>query len=115
MGQLKYKSAITDQEWLKNNNFIYSRGFSDAEDPVYIHRFPVYRWGLIATLEGEMRLHTVDGLVTVDVYDVSGLIRSMYAPFYYQADSAHKGFVEEIQESIEKECRRLKLDEWDGD
>lgn len=115
MGQLKYKATVYSQDWLKNNNFIYSRGFSEPDDAVYVHRFPVYKWGLVATLEGEMRLHTKDQYVTVDVYDVAGLTKSVYAPFYYQPDSIHKGFVDEITENIEKECRRLSFVEWDGD
>lgn len=112
MGQLKYKSNTTSQEWLRNNGFFYSKGFSEDDDIVYVHKFPVYRWGLIATLEGEMRLHIQTGMVTVDVYDVAGLTRGVYAPFYYQADGIHDGFVKQIVENIEKECRRLGFVEW---
>lgn len=112
MGQLKYKATVYDRDWLNDNGFRYSRGFSEEDDQVYVHRFAAYRWGLVATLEAEMRLHTKDGLVTVDVYDLAGLTRGIYAPFYYRADTVHDGFVKEIIKSIEKECRRLKLVEW---
>lgn len=115
MGQMKYKATIASQEWLRNNGFFYSRGCSEEDDTVYVHRFPVYKWGLVATLEGEMRLHTKDLLVTIDVYDVAGLTRSVYAPFYYQPDGGHKGFVDEIMENIKKECERLRFAEWRED
>ena len=115
MGQLKFRATNTSQEWLRNNFFSYSKAFSDAEDPVFIHRFPVYKWGLVATLVAEMRMHLSNGLVTVDVYDVAGLTRGYYAPFYYNADCGHDSFISDITDNIFKECRRLKLVEWDGD
>lgn len=115
MGQLKFKATNTDQEWLANNFFYYSKAFSDEDDKVYIHKFPVYRWGLVTTLVAEMRLHTQNNLVTVDVYDVAGLTRGYYAPFYYEADTVHTSFVAEITKNIHEECRRLELVEWGED
>ena len=115
MGQLKYKAISTSQEWLAENSFFYSKAFSDPDDLVFIHRFPVYKWGLVATLVAEMRLHINNGLITIDVYDVAGLTRGYYAPFYHAADNIHKDFIEEIIDNIKKECERLKLEEWDGD
>ncbi len=108
MGQLTYHATVYDKGWLERNCFFYSRVFSDPDDPVYIHRFPAYRWGLITTLEAEMRLYTKDGTVTVDVYDGSySYTRGFYAPFYYDADECHKDFVEEVIKTINKECKRL--------
>lgn len=108
-GQLKLKATTVNENWLKVNQFQYSRAFSDDDDPVYVHRFPVYKWALVATLEAEMRLHLKDYLVTVDVYDVAGLTRGMYAPFYYEADTVHRDFIDEIMKNIKKECRRLNI------
>lgn len=108
MGQLTYKASKVNPNWLKGNNFFYSRSFSDADDPVYIRRFPVFRWGEISTLEGEMRLYINSLIVTIDVYDGGNtLTRGVYAPFYYEPDSGHRTFVEEITKNIEMECEKL--------
>lgn len=108
-GQLKLKATNVSQDWLRNNQFIYSRAFSDKDDPVYIHKFSVYKWGLVATLEAEIRIHLNDGHGTLDVYDIAGLTRGLYAPFYYRADDEHQDFVEDIVKNINKECRRLNI------
>lgn len=109
MGQLKLRATTVDQNWLSSNQFYYSRAFSDTDDPVYIHRFPVYKWGLVATLEAEMRVHINDKSVTVDVYDIAGLTRGLYAPFYHKIDTVHDDFVDKIMKNINKECRRLQI------
>lgn len=112
MGPLRYKATVINPDWLKENNFKYSRAFSEPDDPVYIHRFPVFRWELVTTLEAEMRLHIKDGYVTVDVYDGSGVTRGVYSPFYYEADTVHRDFVDIIMKNIEKERKKLYLDEY---
>lgn len=110
MGKLVYRAVNVDPNWLNKNDFFFSRTFSDEDDKVYIHRFPVYRWSTVTTLEGEMRYHTMDDTVSVDVYDGWGLTRSLYAPFYYEADSCHRDFIDEIVRAIEKESLRLGLE-----
>lgn len=107
MGQLLYRAFNVDAEWLKNNDFIYSRAFSDDEDRVFIRRFAAFKWGSTITLEAEMRIHSIDNSVTIDVYDRCGLTRGLYAPFYYESDTCHRDFVEEIVCTIDKECKKL--------
>ena len=110
MGQLRYRATKVDAEFLKNNFFFYSNAFSDPDDAVYVHRFPVYKWGSITTLEAEMRLHMRDWHVTVDVYDGQNtMTRGIYAPFYYQADYGHDEIVTLLIRNIEKERKRLGL------
>lgn len=110
MGQLKYRTSYISKKWLEDNSFSFSRTFSDEDDPVYIKRLPVYKWGEITTIEAEIRLHIKTFVATVDVYDGSGWTRGLYAPFYYQADYGHGDFVKEITENIEKYCRKLEFE-----
>lgn len=107
MGQLKYRASTVNNKWLEDNYFSFSRTFSDEQDPVFVKRFPVYKWGEITTLEAEIRLHIATFEATIDVYDGSGWTRGLYAPFYYQADCGHTCFVQEIITNIEKHCKKL--------
>ena len=108
MGQLRYRATKVNAEFLKENFFFFSNAFSDSEDAVYVHRFPVYKWGTITTLEAEMRLHTKTYIVTVDVYDGQNtMTRGIYAPFYYRADDCHDEIIDSIIKNIDKECERL--------
>lgn len=109
MGQLHYHATRVDQKWLEDNRFYYSRAFSDSEDPVYVKRFPVFKWGEITTLEAEVRLHIVTQNATIDVYDGSGWTRGIYAPFYYRIDTVHDDFVQVITQNIESCCKKLEF------
>ena len=109
MGQLVYQATRSDANWLRENYFIFSRTHSDEEDKVFIHRFPVYKGGNVTTLEAEMRLHTINNKVTIDVYDGTGISRGIYAPFYYRADSCHDEIVDLVNKKIQKECDRLGM------
>ena len=113
MGQLKYRASYVNKKWLEDNCFSFSRAFSDEDDPVYIKRFPVYKWGEITTIEAEIRLHIKTYEAIVDVYDGSGWTRGLYAPFYYQADYGHADFVQEITENIENYCKKLEFERID--
>lgn len=110
MGQLLYQATSVNSAWLNDNEFVYSRAFSDEDDKVYIRRFPVYKWDTITTLVAEMRLHTIDNIVTIDVYDGRGFTRGIYAPFYYEADYCHGDLVYEITQNIDKECQKLGME-----
>ena len=88
-----------------SKEFRYSRDSND-EIITYTHRFPVYKYKNTCTLEAELTIIKEDGEVIIDVYDMNG---RLYTPFYGINDNGFEALVEEINQKIINELKRLGL------
>lgn len=102
-----YKKDNVDRQWLKQNDFRYSRTYSDSESDAYLRRFPVYKYGSCCTLEGEILIYVETGEVKINVYE-SGT-NDIYAPFYNVEYGNYDSLLKIIDKYIYAELKRLNI------
>lgn len=102
-----YKKDNVDRQWLKQNDFRYSRTYSDSESDAYLRRFPVYKYGSYCTLEGEVLIYVETGEVKINVYE-SGT-NDIYAPFYHVEYGNYDSLLKIIDKYIYAELKRLNI------
>ena len=102
-----YIKENVSKEWLQSNGFRRNRIFSNNEIDLYTYRFPVYRYGDTCTLECELSIVLQSGRVNIDVYDYS--TRNKYAPFYCVKYGNYSNIVNQINEKIQIELKRLEI------
>lgn len=111
MGQTKYRATEYSKNWLAKNGFVFSKAFSDADNPVYIRRESILRWSTMFTLEAEIRVSHKNGAVAIDIYDGPNIMtRSKFAPFYYEPgydDYLHNECLDKIHKKLAKLCSSL--------
>jgi len=104
----KYYKKNPTRTWLINNNFKYSRIFSDEEQTVYTHRFPVHKYGCFVTLECEIQMDVSNGrIIDINVYDYGS--RSLYAPFYYSEYGNYTLMLNSINNKILNKFKKLGI------
>ena len=99
------KKSKINKAWLEKNHFYYSKTFSDHDVTVYYYRFIVWRYGNAGVLEAEIRIGT-DGSVNIGCFDYG--TRNMYASWYCR-DSGNSVIIEQIDEKIRDEIKRLGI------
>jgi len=72
----------------------------------YIHRFPVWKYKQTTTLECELSIDELTGVVQFNVMDMN---RVPYAPFYYVYCGKYEPMLGKIHDIIDKELRRLGI------
>ena len=104
----KYYKKNPTRTWLINNNFKYSRIFSDDEQTIYTHRFPVHKYGGFVTLECEIQMDVSNGrIIDINVYDCGS--RSIYAPFYYLEYGNYTTILNSINNKILAKFNKLGI------
>lgn len=102
----RYIKRNVTKDWLKQNNFHYSRIYSDIETEAYTYRFPVYKYNAKVILECELVLYEDTGEVKINVYDNN--YNSKCAAFYCESNVYNK-FVSKIEKKIKNEIRKLGI------
>lgn len=97
------KKRITNK-FLEQNNFRYSKTFSDNTDSIYIYRFNVWRYGNAGILEGEIMLNSSTGELNVGCYDYG--TRYAYASWYCRKYGKNE-IVDIIDEKIQNELNKI--------
>lgn len=101
------KKKIT-KKWLEQNHFYYSRILSDSDCDIYTNRFTVWRYGTAGIIECELTLDTKTGKIYAGCYDYG--TRHVYAGWYIR-DFGQNKMVEDIDEKIMSELKRLEAKE----
>jgi len=96
--------------WLEKNHFYWSRIFSDADHPVYFHRFTVWTYGNAGVIEAEIRIEIPTGDVKLGCYD--GGSRSLYAS-WYNRDFGNSEVTTKIDEKIKDKFKELGIRGWE--
>ena len=109
-----YKLYISKKKlnahWLEKNHFYWSRIFSDADNPVYFHRFTVWNYGNAGVIEAEIRIDINTGNIRLGCYD--GGSRSLYAS-WYSRDIGNSDVVKKIDEKIIDKFKELGIKGWE--
>lgn len=101
----EYKIKDTSYGYLKNHGFYFRESLSYQDFTVFVHRFPVYKWGISCTLEGEFMVVQETGEVRVNVFDAGS--RDRYASWY--VDDGTNDIVPEIDKKIEAEMSKCGI------
>lgn len=107
LSENEYMKENVTREWLQSSGFRRNRIFSNNEVDIYTYRFPVYKYGDAYTLECELSIILQNGKINIDVYDCN--TRNKYAPFYCMAFGDYSNMINQINEKIQNELKRLKI------
>ena len=72
----------------------------------YIHKFSVWKYGRTSTLDCEIAIDELTGIVQFNVFDIS---RTPYAPFYYVYCGNCEPILGKINDAINSELKRLGI------
>lgn len=100
-----YKMRDHSRQYLVNHGFYFKPELSNDDSTIYVHRFPVYKWGSVCTLECEFLVIIETGEVQINVFDYN--TRYKYASWYINDSTSE--IVPEIDKKIDEEMRRLKI------
>ena len=103
----RYIMKDTNPRKLDENMFRFRQSMSDAEETVYEHVFPVYRYHAAVTLEARFMLIKETGEIKIDVFD-SGT-KGIYGPWYNDESGIHEKIIGIINSNIAKEMKRLNI------
>lgn len=101
------KNLVSLNEFI-SKGFKYDKRMSDDESTCYYYRFPVYRYNSSNVIEAEFLLDIDYMTIVINVYESSS--RGLYAPYYYYEYGNYDGIMEIINNNINKEIKKLRLD-----
>lgn len=89
------------------NPWHYNKAESTPDNPIYTHTFTILKYNKNPTIIGEFDLEKNTGRVSINVYDVYN--SSFYSPFYNREYGNYTPIIQEIENIILKEMKRLGL------
>ena len=94
------------KEHLTILGFKYNRYLSDLGDEVYTYKFPVSTYNSHPTLECEIAVSTINGVVNINVFNAQ--TRELY-PSYYNREYGYNKILANIDTKTSKELERLNF------
>ncbi len=102
-----HKLPVLSEKWLISNGFTYNRLYSDEEIEVYTYRFPVYKYGIFAILDAELKVVVGENCIQINVFDHNTINR--YAPFYYCEYGNYDKVLKIINNNIRKQVDKFGI------
>lgn len=112
MGCIAYKMNNYSKEFLQKHKFRYSNYLSDYGDEIYTYKFPVIFYNKTATLECEISVSTITGIVNLNIYNAG--TRELYAS-YYNRDFGRYEIIESIDLEIDRKLKELGIEKYEYD
>lgn len=81
----------------------------EYEEPVFIHRFPVYKYNKTTLLEGEFILYKDRTKIKINVIDRAD--GTLYTPFYIYEYGNYEPLLKIINKNIKQEIKKLGITE----
>ena len=103
----KWYKKDFNTKWLFNNNFKYSREYSDADSDAYVHTFSICKYKFLPLYECLLILYADNGEVIIKVQDKN---KNALPQFYYDSQNNYTKFIEKLERVIVKELRRLGIE-----
>lgn len=107
MGSITYKMNNYSKEFLQKHKFRYNSYLSDYGDEIYTYKFPVISYNKTATIECEISVSTITGIVNVNVYNAG--TKELYAS-YYNHDFGRCEIIKSIDIKINQKLRELGIE-----
>lgn len=107
MGCVTYKIKDYSKEFLQKHKFRYSNYLSDCGDEIYTYKFPVDSYKKAITLECEIAVSIMTGVVNVNVYRAG--THDLYSS-YYNREYGKSKLIETIDKKINKKLKELGIE-----
>ena len=108
MDRLTYIMSNHSKKFLLDNGFKFNRNLSDSTEEIYTYRFPLISYNKIATIECEISVSTVTGIVNVNV--LNGSTRDLYAS-YYDREYGNYEIIKLIDIKINNKLKELGIEQ----
>lgn len=107
MGYIKYKMNDYSKEFLQKHKFRYNSYLSDYGDEIYTYKFPVISYNKTTTVECEISVSVMTGIVNVNVYCAG--TRELYAS-YYNRDFGKYEIIKSIDTKINQKLKEIGIE-----
>lgn len=107
MASLMYRIKDHSKEFLQKHKFRYSSYLSECGDEVYTYKLPLAEYNKATTIECEIDVSAVTGIVNVNVYNA--ITRGLYA-FYYDRDFGNCELLNSIDKKIDNKLKELGIE-----
>jgi len=107
MGNVTYKMNDYSKEFLQKHRFRYNSYLSDYGDEIYTYKFPVSSYNKTTTIECEISVSTMTGIVNVNVYNAG--TRELYASYYNRVFGKCQ-IIKSIDIKIDKKLKELGIE-----
>lgn len=107
MWYITYKINNYSKEFLQKHKFRYSNYLSDYGDEIYTYKFPVISYNKTATIECEIAVSTITGIVNVNVCNAG--TKELYTP-YYNREFGRYEIIKSIDTKINQKLIELGIE-----
>ncbi len=107
MASITYKINDYSKGFLQRHKFRYSSYLSGYGDEIYTYRYPILSYNKITTIECEIAVSLVTGIVNVNVYNEG--TKELYAP-YYNREFGKYELLKSIDMQIDKKLKDLGIE-----
>lgn len=107
MESVTYKIKDYSKQFLQKHRFRYSSYLSDYGDEVYTYKFPLISYNKTTTIECEISVSTMTGVVNVNIYNAG--TRELYAS-YYNREFGKCELIKSIDMKIDKKLKELGIE-----
>ena len=107
MGNITYKIKDYSKEFLQKQKFKYNSYLSDYDDEIYTYKFPLISYKKITTVECEISVSIMTGVVNVNVY-IAGT-RELYTS-YYNREYGKYEIMKSIDSKINNKLKELGIE-----
>lgn len=108
MDKIIYKMNNITTTFLINKGFKYSKYLSDTIDDIYAYKFPLITYKKSVTIECEIAVSTMTGIVNVNVYNAG--TKELYVPYYDREFGSYR-IIRTIDQKIEKKLKELGIED----
>ncbi len=106
MASVTYKINDYSKEFLQRYKFRYNSYLSEYGDEVYTYKFPLVIYNKITTIECEIAVSLVTGIVNANVYNAG--TRELYSS-YYNREFGNCEILKSIDVKIENKFKELGI------
>ena len=107
MDGLAYKIKDCSKQYLQSKGFRYNRILSDSSEDIYTYRFPLVLYNKTSTIECEISVSIITGIVNINVINSS--TKELYAS-YYNREYGNFEIIRLIDTKISKKMKELGIE-----
>lgn len=107
MENVTYKIKDYSKQFLQKHRFRYSSYLSEYGDEVYTYKFPLLSYNKVTTIECEISVSTITGVVNINVYNAG--TKELYTS-YYNREFGKCELIDSIDMKIEKKLKELGIE-----
>lgn len=107
MESVTYKINDYSKQFLQKYRFRYNSYLSDYNDEVYTYKFSLLSYNKVTTIECEISVSTITGIVNVNVYNAG--TKELYAS-YYNREFGKCEIIKSIDMKIDKKFEELGIE-----